>query len=146
MFYPLEHHCLDERDARKYRINYYYYLGCIKGAASEVILTSGLFYWTPGNFDAIHVFELRPHPQPLISGLLSRSSSELKKKCICMGSSLQKAASSSFSFFVRHFLFFGLCLASAWLSSLGLTVWPRYARPDNCQTSARQLPGLWLDN
>ena len=82
-----------------YYVSYTYSRGSLRGHFDLWPIFSG----NPENFDAIHVFELQPHPQPLTSSLLSRSSSKLKKKCICRGSSLQKAASSSFPFFVRSF-------------------------------------------
>ena len=85
-----------------------------KQQAVGLRLTACYFQWNSWKFRGYNLcFEPWPHHGlwPLTS--FCRSSPKSEKKCICRGSSLQKVASSSFSFFVRHFLFFGLCLASA---------------------------------
>ena len=132
--WPLHHHCLDDKGRILGLYHEYFRVFLLRAysrAALEVIfdlwplfwkiaaLRAAIFSGTPGNFDAILVFLLQPRHGlwPLIVG----QALNWKKNVSVRVAAFRKQPEAPF-----HSLW-GLsfprsCLASAWLSSLGLTV------------------------
>ena len=111
-------------------------------------LLPAIFSGTPRNLEAIAVASPQPlaSPWPLASDLLLQVKPQIGEKMYLQGFQPSESSLKLLFILCENFLFFGLCPASVWLSSLGLSVQPRKLgqttlrpRLDNLQTLARQL-------